>query len=227
LPSQIVKSLDPTMRFRPGTPDNRASLCHVSILVVPGWTNAGPEHWMSHWERSDPTMRRVEQADWEAPDLKDWVASIDASVAKARAPVVLVAHSLGCPTVAQWGRTTKRSISHALLVAPTDLDLPDTAPAVLGFRPIPRTPLPFPSTVVASRTDPLCPWPSAVAFAEAWGSRLIAIGDAGHVNTASGHGPWPEGRKLLADLVSHVQAGQQRGEGAAGHREPSLTRARP
>jgi hypothetical protein len=163
---------------------------------------------MSHWEHGDPNLRRIEQADWETPDLGNWVTTIDASVAKAQAPVILVAHSLGCSAVAHWARTSRRTtIAHALLVAPTDLDLPDTAPAVLGFRPVPRTLLPFPSTVVASRTDPVCPWPSALRFAEAWGSRLIDIGDAGHINTASGHGPWPDGRQLLADLVSLVQAG--------------------
>jgi predicted alpha/beta hydrolase family esterase len=30
-------------------------------------------------------------------------------------------------------------------------------------------------------------------LAAAWGSGLIEIGSAGHVNAASGHGPWPDG----------------------------------
>jgi predicted alpha/beta hydrolase family esterase len=34
-------------------------------------------------------------------------------------------------------------------------------------------------------------------FAAAWGSRLELIGAAGHINGASGHGPWPEGEQML------------------------------
>ncbi|MGZ7039032.1 MAG: alpha/beta hydrolase, partial [Thermoanaerobaculia bacterium] len=37
-------------------------------------------------------------------------------------------------------------------------------------------------------------------FAAAWGSRLVFIGDAGHINGASGYGPWPEGEAMLLEF---------------------------
>jgi hypothetical protein len=37
-------------------------------------------------------------------------------------------------------------------------------------------------------------------FAQSWGSSLITIANAGHINTASSHGPWPEGEEWLDQL---------------------------
>jgi predicted alpha/beta hydrolase family esterase len=47
--------------------------------------------------------------------------------------------------------------------------------------------------LVASRTDPHCTYERAEDYAYAWGSALVDAGEAGHINVASGHGPWPEG----------------------------------
>ena len=62
--------------------------------------------------------------------------------------------------------------------------------------------LSFPAIVVASRTDPYLAWDRAVAFAEGWGARLQDAGDAGHINTDAGFGPWPDGERLLAELMT-------------------------
>jgi uncharacterized protein len=53
--------------------------------------------------------------------------------------------------------------------------------------------LSFPSLLLASTDDPFCTVERVREFAAAWGSGLIEIGSAGHVNAASGHGPWPDG----------------------------------
>jgi predicted alpha/beta hydrolase family esterase len=74
----------------------------VATLILPGLYDSGPDHWQSVWERADPTCRRVVQADWATPRCADWVATLDAAVAAADAPVVLVAHSSSCLTVAHW-----------------------------------------------------------------------------------------------------------------------------
>ena len=34
-----------------------------------------------------------------------------------------------------------------------------------------------------------------------WGSRLVDIGPAGHINGDSGLGDWPEGKRLLRHLI--------------------------
>ncbi len=68
------------------------------ILIVPGYTNSGPEHWQTRWERKMSTARRVEQAEWAKPVREDWVARMVEEVNAAEKPVVIVAHSLGVAT---------------------------------------------------------------------------------------------------------------------------------
>ncbi|MGW4894941.1 RBBP9/YdeN family alpha/beta hydrolase [Kitasatospora sp. NPDC004240] len=178
----------------------------VTYLVLPGYQSSGPEHWQSVWEASDPSaFRRVEQEDWDHPEPGPWVAALDAAVARAAGagPVVLVAHSLGCATVACWaagapaGRTA--AVRGALLVAPADIDRADV-PDLFPFRPMALTRLPFPSVVVNSTDDPWVTPGRARGFAEAWGARYVEIGAHGHINSDSGLGDWPAGRELLAGL---------------------------
>jgi predicted alpha/beta hydrolase family esterase len=60
--------------------------------------------------------------------------------------------------------------------------------------------LPFPSVVVASTDDPYVTTERARRFAEAWGSRFVTVGDAGHINSQSSLGDWPAGFALLQEL---------------------------
>jgi hypothetical protein len=62
-------------------------------------------------------------------------------------------------------------------------------------------PLPFASILVSSTDDPYGGVDFARACAAAWGSRLVSIGAAGHINSASGYGEWPEGLALLQALL--------------------------
>ena len=71
----------------------------VTILTVPGLGSSGPAHWQTHWEQHHG-CRRVQQHDWQHPVCTNWVAALDAAVAAAPGPVVLVAHNLACATVA-------------------------------------------------------------------------------------------------------------------------------
>ncbi|WP_431677026.1 RBBP9/YdeN family alpha/beta hydrolase [Kitasatospora sp. KL5] len=185
-------------------------------LVLPGYQNSGPEHWQSRWEAADPGFVRVQQADWDKPQLADWVAELDRAVVAAGRPVVLVAHSLGCITVAHWaaGRTDTAGVLGALLVAPADVDTAEV-PELYGFRPVPLQPLPFASTVVASSDDPWCTIERAAAFAAAWGSQFVGAGALGHINSDSGLGDWPEGRTLLTDLVGRAGPGGRAQRGRA------------
>ncbi|MFL5578557.1 MAG: RBBP9/YdeN family alpha/beta hydrolase [Gemmatimonadaceae bacterium] len=175
------------------------------MLTIPGWTGSGPEHWQSRWERADPGIRRVEQADWDAPAVADWVAALDASIREVPAPPVLVAHSLGCLTVAHWAaRAATCDVVGALLVAPPDVEHGDTPAPLRPFAPVPRDRLPFVSVVVASRDDPFCSFDRAAAIAAAWGAEFVDAGHSGHLNTAAGLGEWPAGQALLRALQTRV-----------------------
>jgi hypothetical protein len=176
----------------------------VTTLLLPGLYDSGPEHWQSHWERTDPGCRRVVQADWETPACADWAATLDAAVAAHDGPVVLVAHSSSCALVAHWAREAAADrlarVRGALLVAPSDPEGPRYPAGPTGFAPMPREALPFPSVVVASTDDEYVTPATARAYADAWGSRYVEIGACGHVNGASGLGAWPAGRALLDEL---------------------------
>ena len=175
---------------------------HAPVLFLPGYGDSGPDHWQSHWERADPSTRRVMQDDWLLPRLDDWLAALDRYVSECATPPVLAAHSLACPLVAHWACRTSARAKGALLVAPADVESPLRTPdEVRNFSPIPLVRLPFPSIVVASTDDPFVSLDRATAFATAWGGRLVTLESAGHINADAGFGPWIEGRALLAELT--------------------------
>lgn len=172
------------------------------VLIVPGYTGSGPRHWQTLWQRDHPEYERVEQDDWDHPDAAAWTKALDARLRASSTPAILVAHSLGCITVALWASSTRGGgVAAALLVAPADADRPDAPYHRAGFSPVPLAPLPFRSIVVASRNDPVTRFDRAAAFAAAWGSELHDAGDAGHLATADGYGAWPEGERLLGGML--------------------------
>lgn len=171
------------------------------VLIVSGLWNSGPEHWQSHWERKYPQWLRVPHRDWNAPERDEWVDELDAAIAACQGRPILVAHSLGCMLVAQWARSgSPLKAAGAFLVAPSDTEAASYPVDANAFNPVPLAPLPFPSIVVASADDPFAAIERSRAFAQAWGSKLVEIGDAGHINADSGYGPWPEGEALLDEF---------------------------
>jgi predicted alpha/beta hydrolase family esterase len=178
------------------------------VFIVPGWGNSGPNHWQTLWERAHPEYRRIEQREWEQPDRREWLAILDAAIIGAPQPPILVAHSLGCIAIAHWanerGLRFDQRIAAAMLVAPADVEALMAPEPVHGFRPVPLMPLECPSVVVASRTDDYVSFDRAAMFAKAWGSELVDVGDAGHINTDAGYGAWPDGERILRDLINRV-----------------------
>jgi predicted alpha/beta hydrolase family esterase len=175
----------------------------VDILLVPGWSDSGPDHWQSRWERRLKTARRVVQDDWLNPQRDAWVEKILDTVAACQRPVVLVGHSLGVAAIVHAGQhLTSSKVVGAYLVGPADVENSSFWPVTAGvtwehersgFAPLPHTALPFASVLVASSDDLYCTINRARALAAEWGSILVEAGACGHLNTQSGHGPWPEG----------------------------------
>ena len=176
------------------------------VLTVAGLWNSGPLHWQTHWEAKYPSWHRVIQRDWETPRCAEWVETLTQAIAKCPRPPVLAAHSLGCALVAHWAAlSTPKAIAGAFLVAPSDVEAPSYPAGTSGFIPMPLTTLPFPTLVVASTNDPYVSPERVRAFASAWGSELISIGDAGHINGDAGYGPWPAGERLFLEFCNRVQ----------------------
>lgn len=178
----------------------------VRVLVIPGLNDSGPTHWQSHLQAHFRHTVRVQQPDWATPDLSAWAARIDATLA-ALPPArwVAVAHSFGCLALLRHLATREprrpglHGVQSALLVAPADPDKFNVAAQLPQCHPGIDT------VLVASETDPWMAYPRARGWARTWGSRLINLGDAGHINVAAGFGPLPLATSVAQQLIHRAE----------------------
>jgi uncharacterized protein len=176
----------------------------ASILIVPGYAGAGPDHWLSRWQNKLKTASRIEQSDWTAPTLTHWVNMLTAALRRATRPVVLVAHGLGVTAVAHAAQT-RTTVAGAFLVAPLSDDAIAANDRIdANFAPVPRSRLPFHAHVIASSNDPLCSLAHAQALARDWGATVANAGLVGHIDPESGHGPWPEGLMSFGGFMARL-----------------------
>ena len=174
----------------------------MRILNVPGLNGSGPGHWQTLWEEKYG-YERVEQRDWENPDLVEWVSTLNAVITANSERTILVAHSLGCLTVAHWAHAYPENngqIQCSLLVAPPDVESSSYIPETLR-RFATHEVIPFPSVLVGSENDHYMKLDSARELARFWNSCFVNAGAVGHINPDSGHGPWPAGEALLTELI--------------------------
>jgi uncharacterized protein len=171
-----------------------------TVLMLPGLGNSGEQHWQTQWEKKFG-FARIEQREWDQPVSSEWIEKLDTAVLQHKTKsIILVGHSLACCTIVLWAKKYGRSVKGALLVAPSDTEAPSYPEGTTGFKPMPLFKLPFPSITITSDDDFYVTPLRAKHFASAWGSELIKIGAAGHINVASGHGAWPEGLQYLQRL---------------------------
>jgi predicted alpha/beta hydrolase family esterase len=176
----------------------------TAILILPGFGGSGPDHWQTLWQTELPNCRRVEQKDWDNPDLAEWMANLRKAIAECATPPLLVAHSLGCSLVAHLAsQADPPQLAGALLAAPADVnEIVLFYEEVASFAPMPLQPLPWPCIAVSSDDDMYVGPRRAQEFADAWGCELLMIEGAGHINADSGMGNWPAGLELLRKLQS-------------------------
>jgi uncharacterized protein len=173
----------------------------TNYFIIPGLGNSGPEHWQTFFESSGSNFKRINQQEWDAPECAGWIETIDKALAGYDpATVILIGHSLGCTTIAHWAVQYPKKIKGALLVAPSDIENPLYTFPATGFAPIPLAKIDFKTIVVASQDDPWVSPERATLFANKWGSELINIGKAGHINAASGYGKWETGLEILKKM---------------------------
>lgn len=178
--------------------------CNVRVLILPGRGDSGDRHWQTFWQKRHPQFQRVQQVEWDNPDVDEWVETLHQAIVAEPSPAVLVAHSLSVSQVAHWAARHQGPVVGALLVAPTDVEAPTYPAGTRGFAPIPLQRLPFPSIVVASTDDPRVSVARARVFAEAWGSRLEVPGAFGHLGSVAELGDWPYGMGLLQSLLDEA-----------------------
>jgi predicted alpha/beta hydrolase family esterase len=143
----------------------------------------------------------VQQDDWLWPRRGDWMARLEEAAGR-RPPPLLVAAQPGLPPGGGLGRAfaAHRAGGRRPAGGAARLERADMPPQLQTWAPMHRQPLPFASTAVLSADDPFADAAHGLQLAAAWGSEIVSLGAAGHVNADSGLGDWPEG-------------GQQRGGG--------------
>lgn len=179
------------------------------ILIVPGYRGSGPAHWQTWMQQQRPTARRVAGIDWEQPVLARWAAAVRDDIdAACNEFIWLVAHSFGCLASVVAAADRGSRVGGLLLVAPANpqrfgplglLESGARHPTLCEV--LPTTPLPVASVLVASRNDPWMEFDLAARWARCWGSDLVDLGEVGHINAESGHGPWPLGLDMLDSLL--------------------------
>jgi len=188
-----------------------------TILIVPGLRDQVAEHWQTLLEArlraSGQAVASVAPMGRVNLSCAERVTAIERAAQRIEGPLIIVAHSGGVIMVAHWARQTRRAVLGALLATPPDFDrpLPDGYPTLDelragGWLPVPRNPLPFPSIVAASRNDPLGRFGRVAELAESWGSRLVDLGEVGHLNPASGYGDWPRADEFVRELAASTAA---------------------
>jgi len=142
----------------------------TNYFIIPGLGNSGEEHWQTFFEQSGSNFQRIVQQEWDAPDCNDWINTIDKAIAG-------------------YDPSTVVLIGHSLGCA-----------TIAHCAPIPIDKINFKTIVVASENDEWVSLERAKFFAATWGSEFISIGNAGHINTASGYGQWKQGLEILKML---------------------------
>lgn len=183
---------------------NRPPAPPVTLVTVPGLHGSEAAHWQSWLEREMPGARRVEQRAWDAPNLAIWSDAVREVLAGIDGPIVIAAHSFGCLATAHAlshgsaFHARGASVKGVLFVAPA-------SPAKFRFAgEFSARRLDTLSLVVGSQTDPWMPLDDARMLAQRWNSAFVNLGDAGHINTAAGFGPWPLAKHFVETLARRV-----------------------
>lgn len=117
-----------------------------------------------------------------------------------RGPWLVAAHSFGALATARaLALQPDLPVAAVLLVAPADPDKWGVGEL------LPQGRLHIPSTIVASETDPWLRLAKARHWAQRWGSHLVNLGDAGHINAEAGFGPLPYAQRWFSTMCQGLE----------------------
>jgi predicted alpha/beta hydrolase family esterase len=141
----------------------------LPFLLVPSARASSGSPWPAFPRRGSPGVHRVAAPAGAPPDLNRWAAVVASAIDGCGAPPLAVAHGFGALALLRAGFLFERRPAGAIFVAPDDPDLH----GALGR--LPRSALPYPSLLVASRDDPALKVTKAGALATRWGSRFAVV----------------------------------------------------
>lgn len=172
----------------------------IHTVIVPGVGGSEHDHWQSWLQRQLKSCSRVQQQDWNKPVLHEWIEQFFKTVQSIHEPIQIVSHSFGClTTVAALAQHPElnQKIKNLVLVAPAN-------PARFGDAGFARDSQndyqqyfhqlkpQVPTQMIISENDPWLNFQDALQLAKAWKIRPKNLGQVGHINVASGFGPFPE-----------------------------------
>lgn len=179
----------------------------IHTVIVPGVGGSDTQHWQTWLQKQLPYSSRVQQQDWHLPILSKWVASLVSHIKQISEPIQIIAHSFGClTTIAALNQypELRKHIRSILLVAPANparfsqhgfaLAHENLSPLFMHYQ------LDLPALMVVSENDPWLSYDDAIHYAAYWKTPYINQGMAGHINVASGFGPWPQVWEYIQQL---------------------------
>ncbi len=185
------------------------ALEYYPVIIVPGLRNSDEHHWQSLWQAKLPNSKRIELDTWDTPNLEKWSAAIIKVLAELNQPAVLIAHSFGTLASASVAEKFPEKIAALLLVAPADPDKFSIA------HQLPQSPLSPPTKIIASSNDPWMSDNKAAYWALQWSADFLRLNNAGHINSESNLGMWPEGVQELHQLVRRAKRSEREFVGAS------------
>lgn len=194
----------------------------TTTIIVPGLDGSAAPHWQDWWARTDPNAIMVEFDDPHRPAPERDEAKLAGMILR-HPGSILVGHSLGSVLIARMlARWPDLRIGAAMLVAPAN---PASSERLSRFDPLPESRFDIPAVVVASHDDPWMTFAQAGYLAGRWGADLLDLGHVGHINVASGFGPWPGGKLIRDWLEEKAQATPMIAAGLSRHQpQPALAR---
>src|SRR5580704_15973343 len=170
----------------------------LDLIFVPETGRVSPEHWISRWSAKLSTARLV-----DAGEPQETRRRLVAAAGGSR-PSLLIGYSTGAIAVAFAApNLAGADVRGAFLVAPPSEDALSKLDGGVWSAP-PHAPLPWPSMLLASRTDPYASLRQSRALAEDWGAEFVDAGEAGRIDADSGHGPWPDGLLKLGAFLKKL-----------------------
>lgn len=159
-----------------------SSSASPTVVIVPGLRDHVDDHWQTLLAAGLDRVRTVPPLEHDRLSLDARVAALDDVLTGIDGPVVMVAHSAGVMIAVHWASRHDRPVAGALLATPPDFSTPLPA----GY--------------------PTLPDLDANGWNPAPRSRLVDLGEVGHLNPASGYGEWPHASELLDELLTTIGA---------------------
>ena len=209
-----------------------------TILIVPGLRDHVPEHWQTLLEQQLPNAVSVPRMDaatscrarhGSPSSTNRWRRSTD--------PSILVAHSAGVMIVVHWaqrhrapdqGRAACGAARLRVAAARRLSDAGGRCARTAGCRRRARG-CRFRASSRRAPTIRSDATSASRRSREAWGSKLVDLGNVGHLNPASGYGEWPQAEEFIRELCAAASTTGHESKPRPQRRLPRwrLARARP